>query len=93
MSTDTTMAVTVEAITLREADRAIATMCLAFGSDPATRWTYPDPYTYLSNFPRIVRASAGKLLSRAQVTRWAVSEELRSGSRPAFTPTRRRLEP
>jgi ribosomal protein S18 acetylase RimI-like enzyme len=60
MSTDTTMVLTVEAITPPEVDRAVATICLAFSSDPAVRWTYPDPHTYIINFPRIVRAFGGK---------------------------------
>jgi ribosomal protein S18 acetylase RimI-like enzyme len=41
-------------------DQAVALICLAFCADPAARWTYPDPHAYLSYFPRIVRAFAGK---------------------------------
>lgn len=39
---------------------AIAVMVLAFGSDPAARWTWPDPQQYLTHFPDFVRALGGK---------------------------------
>ena len=42
-----------------EADRALATILLAFGSDPAARWSYPDPRDYLRYFPDILRAFGG----------------------------------
>lgn len=31
-------------------------MTLAFSTDPAVRWTWPDPQRYLTHFPRFVRA-------------------------------------
>jgi ribosomal protein S18 acetylase RimI-like enzyme len=40
--------------------QAIAVIGLAFSTDPAARWTYPDPYQYLAHFPSIVRAFGGK---------------------------------
>ena len=43
-----------------DAERAISTIVLAFGADPATRWTYPDPHHYLDHFPAIVRAFGGR---------------------------------
>jgi ribosomal protein S18 acetylase RimI-like enzyme len=33
---------------------------LAFSSDPAARWTYPDPHAFLAYFPKVVRAFGGK---------------------------------
>ena len=60
MSTEPTRVLTVAAITPQEVDQAVAVICLAFSSDPAARWTYPDPHAYVSYFPRIVRAFGGK---------------------------------
>jgi ribosomal protein S18 acetylase RimI-like enzyme len=51
---------TVAAITTPEVDQAVAVMCLAFSSDPAARWTYPDPHAYISNFPKVVQTFCGK---------------------------------
>ena len=39
-----------------EVARAIATLVLAFGSDPVARWMYGDPYQYLLRIPRLFRA-------------------------------------
>jgi hypothetical protein len=69
MGADTTPMLTVAAITAPEVDQAVAVVCLAFCSDPAARWTYPDPYTYLSYFPKIVRAFGGRALSMEPLTR------------------------
>jgi ribosomal protein S18 acetylase RimI-like enzyme len=38
----------------------IAVMVLAFASDPAARWTWPDPQQYLTHFPDFVKALGGK---------------------------------
>ncbi len=44
-----------------EADAAaIDVIVLAFASDPAARWTWPDPHQYLSHFPNFVNAIGGK---------------------------------
>jgi ribosomal protein S18 acetylase RimI-like enzyme len=43
-----------------DAEQAIAAIVLAFSTDPAARWSYPDPHQYLTHFPRIVRAFGGK---------------------------------
>lgn len=42
-----------------DAERAIATMILAFGADPAARWTFPNAHDYLKHFPGIVRGLGG----------------------------------
>jgi len=53
---------TVAAITKLEVDQAVAVLCLAFSSDPAARWTYPDPHAYVKYIPRFVRAFGGKAI-------------------------------
>lgn len=47
--------------TATTADEAptIAVVVLAFGSDPAARWTWPDPHQYLTHFPTFVKALGG----------------------------------
>ena len=60
MSPEPTQASIVAAITPPEVDPAVAVLCLAFSSDPATRWTYPDAHVYVRHFPRLVRAFGGK---------------------------------
>jgi ribosomal protein S18 acetylase RimI-like enzyme len=37
-------------------DHAIATLVLAFGTDPVARWMYDDPHQYLLHIPRLFRA-------------------------------------
>src|SRR3984893_8658493 len=39
-----------------EVDHAIATLVLAFDTDPVARWMYDDPHQYLSHIPRLCRA-------------------------------------
>jgi ribosomal protein S18 acetylase RimI-like enzyme len=39
-----------------EVDHAIATLVLAFDSDPVARWMYDDPHQYLLHIPRLFRA-------------------------------------
>jgi GNAT superfamily N-acetyltransferase len=51
---------TVTATAPSEAERAIAVVVLAFSTDPAARWTYPDPDRYLAHFPAVVRAFGGR---------------------------------
>jgi len=43
-----------------DAEQAVAVIVLAFSTDPAARWTFPDPHQYLAHFPAIVRAFGGK---------------------------------
>lgn len=40
--------------------RAIATIAIAFGSDPVARWFLPDANSYLTYWPRFVGALAGR---------------------------------
>ena len=39
-----------------DVDHAIATLVLAFGTDPVARWMYNDPHLYLRHIPRLFRA-------------------------------------
>ena len=39
-----------------EVDHAIATLVLAFVTDPVARWMYGDPHQYLLHMPRLFRA-------------------------------------
>lgn len=40
-------------------DRAIATITMAFGNDPVTRWVFRDANVYLTHWPRVVKAFGG----------------------------------
>lgn len=40
--------------------RAVATITMAFASDPAVRWLFPDASQYLTYWPPFVRAFAGE---------------------------------
>jgi ribosomal protein S18 acetylase RimI-like enzyme len=39
-----------------EIERAIATLVLAFATDPVARWMYSDPHQYLAHMPRLFGA-------------------------------------
>jgi len=39
-----------------EVDHAIATLVLAFVTDPVARWMYDNPHQYLLHIPRLFRA-------------------------------------
>jgi ribosomal protein S18 acetylase RimI-like enzyme len=49
----------VETATAAEEAAVFAILTLAFGSDPATRWTWPDPKAYLEAFPHFAKAFGG----------------------------------
>ncbi|MCC6859453.1 MAG: GNAT family N-acetyltransferase [Bryobacterales bacterium] len=53
-------AVTIKTANSCDEPNAIATIVMAFSSDPAARWVYPDPLQYLAHFPCFVRAFGGK---------------------------------
>lgn len=50
----------VSTATKAEMDQCVATVVLAFSSDPAARWAFADPQVYFEIFPRFVRAFGGK---------------------------------
>jgi GNAT superfamily N-acetyltransferase len=43
-----------------EEERVYAVLALAFVSDPASRWAWPDPHTYLTHFAAVARAFGGR---------------------------------
>ena len=54
---------TVEAVDVVEAadrQRGIASLTLAFSSDPVMRWVWPDPRRYLTYWPRFAEAFGGQ---------------------------------
>jgi ribosomal protein S18 acetylase RimI-like enzyme len=51
---------TIKTATPADEGPAVAVMVLAFGSDPAARWTWPDPEQYLVHFPKLVRVLGGQ---------------------------------
>jgi ribosomal protein S18 acetylase RimI-like enzyme len=50
---------TIKVTTTSDEASAIAVVVLAFGSDPAARWTWPDPQQYLMHFPHFVKVLGG----------------------------------
>jgi len=49
----------IRTATAADAERCLAVLALAFGSDPPCRWAWPDPQQYLEAFPRFARAFGG----------------------------------
>jgi ribosomal protein S18 acetylase RimI-like enzyme len=41
----------------------VSVVVLAFSTDPAARWAYPEPEQYLTHFPAAVRAFGGKAVT------------------------------
>jgi len=54
----------VETATAADEAAVIDVLTLAFSSDPAARWSWADPRTYLANFPRFARAFGGQAFAR-----------------------------
>ena len=50
----------IKTATASDEARAVAVVTLAFSTDPAARWTWPDPKQLLEHFPSVVRAFGGK---------------------------------
>ena len=46
-------------MTAADEPSAVATVLLAFASDPAARWTWPDSHLYVSSMPGLIRAFGG----------------------------------
>ena len=59
----------VAAVAPSEAEGAVAAIVLAFASDPAARWSYPDPQDYLAHFPAVVRAFGGRAFAAGTADR------------------------
>ena len=60
---------TVETATPAEEAAVVAILTLAFSSDPATRWTWPDPKAYLEAFPHFAKAFGGAAFGRGSAHR------------------------
>lgn len=49
----------VTSIPAKAQERAVATIVLAFATDPMARWSLPNSEQYLTHFPAVVRAFSG----------------------------------
>ena len=54
----------VRTATAADAERCLAVLTLAFGSDPPCRWAWPDPQQYLEALPRFTRAFGGSAIEQ-----------------------------
>jgi hypothetical protein len=63
------MQILVKTATASEKDPIFDVLVLAFSTDPAARWMYPDPHQYLSNFPSFVRAFGSNAFTRSASVR------------------------
>jgi GNAT superfamily N-acetyltransferase len=50
----------VEVIQAADRQRGVATLTLAFATDPVMRWGWPDPYRYATYWPPIADAFGGR---------------------------------
>jgi ribosomal protein S18 acetylase RimI-like enzyme len=55
---------TVESATAADEAAVVAVITLAFSTDPAARWTWPDPQRYLEYFPPFIKAFGGRAFAR-----------------------------
>jgi len=65
------MTVPIQTATASDEVPAIDAVVLAFSSDPAARWTWPDPHAYLQHFPRFAKAFGGEAFRHASAYRVA----------------------
>lgn len=56
------MPASVSTVTAAQETKAIATIALAFSSDPMMRWSFPDSATYLAIVPDFIRAFGGRAI-------------------------------
>jgi GNAT superfamily N-acetyltransferase len=59
----------VRVATVAERDAVNAILTLAFSSDPASRWTWPDPKAYLEAFPHFANAFGGAAFGKGSALR------------------------
>ena len=59
----------VQVATVAERDAVNAILTLAFSSDPASRWTWPDPKVYLEAFPHFAIAFGGAAFEKGSALR------------------------
>ena len=76
---------TVQAAKAEEEAAVFAVLTLAFSSDPATRWTWPEPKVFIEAFPRFAKAFGGAAFDMGTAHRigWAgAALWLPPGARP-----------
>lgn len=54
----------VASVTKADEARAIATIALAFATDPMMRWSFPDPAKYIAIVPDFIRAFGGNAIAQ-----------------------------
>lgn len=59
----------VKAAAADEKAAVFAILTLAFSTDPASRWTWPDPQTYLDAFPQFAMAFGGAAFGKGSALR------------------------
>ena len=61
----------IRTATAADAERCLAVLALAFGSDPPCRWAWPDPQQYLEAFPRFAQAFGGGAMAHGTANYYA----------------------
>ena len=59
----------VQTATADEEAAVFAVLTLAFSSDPASRWTWPEPRTFIAAFPRFAKAFGGAAFAKGTAHR------------------------
>ena len=59
----------VQIATAAERDAVNAILTLAFSGDPASRWTWPDPETFIEAFPHFATAFGGAAFDKGSALR------------------------
>jgi ribosomal protein S18 acetylase RimI-like enzyme len=62
MTTTQTLTHSIKSVKQSDADRAMATLMLAFVSDPLNRWIFPDPDQYLRHWMRPTSAFSSRAI-------------------------------
>jgi GNAT superfamily N-acetyltransferase len=65
------MTLPIQIATTSDEALAIDALVLAFSSDPAARWAWPDPHAYLQHFPRFAKTFGGEAFRHASAYRIA----------------------
>jgi ribosomal protein S18 acetylase RimI-like enzyme len=60
---------TVEIASAADEAAVASVLTLAFGADPASRWSWPDPRRYLESFPRFIEAFGGAAFTHGSAHR------------------------
>ena len=59
----------VQTATAEDEAAVFAVLTLAFSSDPASRWTWPEPKTFIAAFPRFAKAFGGAAFAKGTAHR------------------------